>query len=171
MVRNYGTLFNKSIKNMRNVLNESEMKRVNVYRSVFVVIAYLCIIVTSSGQNINDLKLKNYRPVSIYKVPVTNVTKAKYPAIDMHTHVYGRNDQEIAQWIKAMDACGIEKSIVFTGATGARFDTLVKMYSKYGNRFELWCGFDYTGYDKPGYGPEAVKELERCFKNRCKRSW
>ena len=37
-------------------------------------------------------------------------------------------------------------------------------YSKYGNRFEVWCGFDYTGYDKPGYGPAAVKELERCFK-------
>ena len=82
----------------------------------------------------------------------------------MHTHVYGRNDQAIAQWIKAMDACGIEKAIVFTGATGARFDTIVKMYAKYGNRFELWCGFDNTGYDKPGYGPAAVKELERCFK-------
>jgi predicted TIM-barrel fold metal-dependent hydrolase len=149
---------------MRNVLNEININKVKVYRSVFVAIASLCIIVTSSGQNINDLKLKNYRPVSIYKVPVTNVAQAKYPVIDMHTHVYGRNDQAIAQWIKAMDACGIEKAIVFTGATGARFDTLVKMYAKYGNRFELWCSFDNTGYDKPGYGPSAVKELERCFK-------
>ena len=67
-----------------------------------------------------------------------------------------------------MDACGIEKCIVFTGATGARFDELVKLYSKYGNRFELWCGFDYSGYDKPGYGPEAVKELERCYKSGAK---
>jgi predicted TIM-barrel fold metal-dependent hydrolase len=28
----------------------------------------------------------------------------------------------------------------------------------------LWCGFDYTGYDEPGFGPAAVKELERCYK-------
>jgi uncharacterized protein len=149
---------------MRNPLIESRINSVNVYRLVFAAIASLCITVTSMGQNINDLKLKDYRPVSIYKIPVTNVAKAKYPAIDMHTHVYGRNDQAIAQWIKAMDDCGIQKAIVFTGATGARFDSLVRMYAKYGDRFELWCGFDNTGYDKPGYGPAAVKELERCFK-------
>lgn len=122
----------------------------------------------ASGQDVNDLRLKDFRPASIYKIPVTNVTMAKYPAIDMHTHVYGRNDKEIARWVKAMDACGIRKAIVFTGATGVRFDTLMKMYSGYGNRFELWCGFDYSGYDQPGYGPEAVKELERCVKNGAK---
>jgi len=153
---------------MRKVVNGIKINRVNVYRSVFVAIASLCIIVTSSGQDVNDLKLQNYRPESIYKIPVTNVTKAKYPAIDMHTHVYGRTDQEIERWISAMDACGIEKSIVFTGTTGDRFDNLVKIYSKYGDRFELWCGFDYTGYEEPGYGPAAVKELERCFKNGAK---
>ena len=26
----------------------------------------------------------------------------------------------------------------------------------------MWCGFDLSGYDKPGFGPAAVKELERC---------
>ena len=153
---------------MGKVLTKIKTKRVNVYRSVFAAIAYLFVFVNSYGQDVNDLKLRNYRPVSIYKVPVTNVAKAKYPATDMHTHVYARNDQAVDQWIKAMDACGIEKSIVLTGATGARFDTIARMYAKYGNRFELWCGFDYTGYDKPGYGPEAVKELERCFKKGAK---
>jgi uncharacterized protein len=149
---------------MKNVQNEFEMKRLNVFRSVFVAIISLCIIATSSGQNINSLTVRNYRPKSIYKIPVTVVTKAKYPAIDMHTHVYGQNDEAIGRWLKAMDACGIEKAIVFTGATGTRFDALVTLYAKYGNRFELWCGFDNSGYDQPGYGPAAVKELERCFK-------
>jgi predicted TIM-barrel fold metal-dependent hydrolase len=153
---------------MSNVINEIKNNGINLHRVFLSAVASLSLIVTCSGQDVNDLKLKDYRPVSIYNIPVTKVTRAKYPAIDMHTHVYGKNDQSIAQWIKAMDACGIEKAIVFTGATGARFDTLMKMYAKYGDRFELWCGFDYTGYDKPGYGPEAVKELERCFKNGAK---
>jgi predicted TIM-barrel fold metal-dependent hydrolase len=133
-------------------------------KSILFLIAFSGIILASSAQNVNDLKLMNYRPESIYNVPVTNVLKAKFPAIDMHTHVYGNNDEEITRWLKAMDACGIEKSIVFTGATGERFDALLKLYAKYGKRFELWCGFDYTGYDDPGYGPAAVKELERCFR-------
>jgi len=135
------------------------------FKTLFpVIVLSIMVNMPSYGQDVNDLKLKDYRPKSIYNIPVTDVVKAKYQAIDMHTHVYGRTDEEIVRWIKAMDACGIEKSVVFTGATGTRFDDLVKLYSKYGTRFELWCGFDYTGYEQPGYGPAAVKELERCFK-------
>ena len=148
---------------MKNVPSELERKRTNLCRSVFVAIASVCILTTSSGQNIDNLKLKDYRPVSIFKVPVTIVQKAKYPAIETHAHAV-RSEQAIAECVKAMDASGIEKVIILSGASGARFDTLVKWYSKYGNRFELWCGFDNTGYDKPGYGPAAVKELERCHK-------
>jgi len=117
-----------------------------------------------SGQDGKNILLKDYNPVSIYKIPVTEVPKAKYKAIDMHTHVYAKDDETIKKWIKAMDECGIEKSIVFTGATGARFDTIYNLYAKYKDRFEIWCGFDYKGFDEPGYGPAAVKELERCVK-------
>ena len=117
-----------------------------------------------SAQSADNLLLKNYRPVSLYKIPVTSVNRAVFPVIDVHTHNYAKNDKEIAQWIKNMDACGIEKSIVLTEASGALFDSICDLYSRYGNRFEIWCGFDYTGYDKPGYGPAAVRELERCFK-------
>jgi predicted TIM-barrel fold metal-dependent hydrolase len=153
---------------MINKLDEIKISWVKADRLILTVITYLLIILNSSGQNVNDLKLKNYRPVSIYKVPVTNVARAKFPAVDMHTHVYAKDEKAIAKWIKAMDDCGIEKAIVLTGATGARFDTIAAMYSKFGTRFELWCGFDYTGYDKAGYGAEAVRELERCFKNGAK---
>ena len=63
-----------------------------------------------------------------------------------------------------MDACGLEKTIILGMTAGAKFDSIAQKYGKYGDRFEMWCGFDYTGYDKPGFGPAAVKELERCYK-------
>src|SRR5262249_40772134 len=28
----------------------------------------------------------------------------------------------------------------------------------------VWCGFDLTDIDQPGFGPAAVAELERCFR-------
>ena len=138
-----------------------------------LVICLLLIVSFLSGikvfaQDAKDISLNNYRPVSIYKIPITEISKAKYPAIDMHTHVYAKDDESVKKWIKAMDDCGIEKSIVFTGATGARFDTIYNLYSKYSNRFELWCGFDNSGFEKPGYGPAAVVELERCVKKGAK---
>ena len=143
------------------------MKRVILYRSLYIAIACLCIFTSSYGQNTEDLKLKDYRPKSIYKVPVSNIVKAKYPAIEMHVHAC-RSDSDIIKCIKTMDACGIEKAIILSSATGSKFDNIMKMYSRYPERFEVWCGFDNANYNDSGYWPEAVKELERCYKNGAK---
>jgi predicted TIM-barrel fold metal-dependent hydrolase len=116
------------------------------------------------AQDADKILLKNYRPVSIFRVPVSQIEKAAYPIIDAHTHDYASTDDGVREWIKDMDVCGIRKSIVLTEASGTRFDSIYKMYSKYNDRFDLWCGFDYTGYDKPGWSAAAVKELVRCHK-------
>jgi uncharacterized protein len=106
--------------------------------------------------------LKDYRPKSIYKIPVTEVAKAKFPIIDMHSHPYAKTPEDIAQWVQTMDEVGLERTIILTMATGAAFDEIHRKYSKFPDRFELWCGFDFTGHDKPGFGPAALRELERC---------
>ena len=116
-----------------------------------------------SQQEGSHLLLKDYQPRSIYHVPETKVTHAKFKVIDIHSHPYAITDDEIKTWVKTMDAMGVQKTIILTMATGAKFDSLVYKYGKYSDRFELWCGFDYTGYDKPGFGPDAVRELERCY--------
>lgn len=108
------------------------------------------------------LLLKDYRPQSIYKIPVTEIAKAKFPVIDMHTHPYAKTEQEIEAWVRNMDEVGIEKAMILTMTTGAAFDEIQRKYAKYPERFETWCGFDFTGYDKPEFGPAAGKELERC---------
>jgi uncharacterized protein len=106
--------------------------------------------------------LKDYRPSSIYKIPVTEIAKAKFPIIDMHSHPYAKTAGAIDQWVRNMDEVGVEKTIILTMATGTEFDEIYRKYAKHPERFEMWCGFDFTGYDKPGFGPAAVKELERC---------
>ena len=106
--------------------------------------------------------LKDYRPKSIYKIPVTEIAKAKFPIIDMHSHPYAKTPEEIAQWVRTMDEVGVEKTIILTMATGTEFDEINRKYSIYPERFEMWCGFDLAGYDKPGFPTAAVKELERC---------
>jgi predicted TIM-barrel fold metal-dependent hydrolase len=117
-------------------------------------------------QNVDTLKLKNYRPVSIYKNPQTEIQKAKYPAIDVHSH--DNKNSDVDKWVKLMDETGIEKKIILSYATGARFDSIVAKYALYKDRFDIWCGFDYTGFDKPGWEKHALEELERCHKNGAK---
>ncbi len=112
----------------------------------------------------DKITLFEYRPKSIFKIPVTDVPRAKYPVVDMHTHVYAKNVEQLDAWVHLMDASNIEKSIMFTGNTGTAFDSVNKLFSKYPNRFELWCGINYAGLDKPDFGPAAIKELERCYR-------
>jgi predicted TIM-barrel fold metal-dependent hydrolase len=111
-----------------------------------------------------QLLLKEYRPKSIYNVPQTRIAKARYPAVDMHAHVYARSEAEVDQWVRAMDEVGIAKAVVMTQATGKAFDEIVARFKKHQGRFSVWCGLDLTGYDAPGFGPGAAAELERCHR-------
>ena len=108
--------------------------------------------------------LKDYRPESIYKVPKTEVKKAKYPVIDAHCHG-ARPPQQVDDMVKLMDAAGVEKTVIFTGAPRAeRFSQVRQLYVKYPTRFDLWCSFDLAGVNEPGFGPNAVKALEECHR-------
>lgn len=118
----------------------------------------------NADEKATTLLLKDYRPESLYNIGITDVKKARYPIIDLHSHEYPETVKEIDQWVKRMDQLGVDQTVLLTGRTGPAFDSVFHVYAKYGDRFILFCGFDYTGYDKPGFGPAAVKELERCFK-------
>jgi len=80
----------------------------------------------------------------------------------MHSHPYAKTSEEIAEWVRNMDEVGIARTIILSGATGQEFEDIYRMYAVYPDRFELWCGFDYTGYDQPGFGQRAIATLEKC---------
>ena len=138
------------------------MKSLNIY--IVVVGLLFSIPSISFCQDVNGLKLKDFHPVSIYKIPQTKIEKAKFAVVDFHSHDYPKSDAEVDQWVKTMDKVGIAKTIILSYSAGARFDSVVEKYARHKDRFEIWCGFDYTGYDKPGWEKHAVAELERCYK-------
>ena len=139
--------------------------------SLLSCLLFNCIVQTVFCQDVNDLKLKDYRPESIYNTPKANIQKAKFPATDFHSHDYAETSAEVDAWVKRMDEVGIAKTIIQSYSTGARFDSIYDKYSKYKGRFEIWCGFDYTGFEKPGWEKRAVAELERCYKKDRRNFW
>src|ERR1700733_6080175 len=89
----------------------------------------LCSVTCARAQN--DILLKNYRPVSIYHTPRTEVAKAAYPVIDMHSHDYAPTPEEISGWVATMDQVGVKKTVILTYSTGRRFDSIVERYGTY----------------------------------------
>tara|TARA_R110002124_G_scaffold170608_10_gene338329 strand:- start:563 stop:1789 length:1227 start_codon:yes stop_codon:yes gene_type:complete len=115
--------------------------------------------------------VKDYAPKSTIIAEETFISKAKFSVIDAHVHHYteieegGNPKQAIKDWVKTMDEVGVEKSVVLTVATGKEFDKMVDYYlTDYADRFQLFCGIEMEGIDKPDYPERAVKELERCYK-------
>lgn len=110
----------------------------------------------------DKLLLKDYRPQSLYRIPKTNIKKAKFPIVDVHCHG-ARPIEQLGGMVKLMDAVGVAKTVIFTGAnSGDRLAEARQIYATYPDRFDLWCSFDLTGSDQPGFGSKALKALEDC---------
>lgn len=120
--------------------------------------------VTVHSGPMDSVLLKDYAPSSSLVVPETHLAKSRFPVIDVHTHVYAKTPDEVAEWVRTMDDVGIELSVTLTDATGAEFDRLVDLYLKpYPNRFQLFCGLDTSAIDSKDYPERAVRELVRCY--------
>jgi hypothetical protein len=106
------------------------------------------------------LLVKDYAPGSSLVVPETRVPKARYPAIDVHSHssMNGiKTAADVDAWVKRMDEVGVERSVVFTEAVGPAFDRQVELFLKrYPGRFQLWCGVDTSNIEAPGYADRAA---------------
>ncbi|MGE3310593.1 MAG: amidohydrolase family protein [Limisphaerales bacterium] len=121
-------------------------------------------IAAGSGTPPDELRLRDYRPRSIYRVPETRPSRARFPVIDVHSHAYVRTQDQVDAWVRTMDEVGIEKTIILSGVTGAEFDAVLARFERHRDRFSIWCGFKLDGADQPGFGPAAVSELDRCRK-------
>ena len=116
----------------------------------------------------DHLLLKDYEPRSVYKLPETKVARAKYSIIDMHSHPYAETAEQIRQWVSNKDDGGVEKTIILSKVSGSAFDHIFRMYHGFPERFELWCGLDFSKYDQPGFAAAAVTELESCYRRGAK---
>src|ERR1039458_3105186 len=119
------------------------------------------------GGPMDGILLKDYTPASSLVVPATVVKKARFAAIDVHSHssINGiRTRADVNAWVKTMDEAGIEKSVVFTGASGTEFDRQAELFlGSYPKRFQVWYTFDASKPDDPDFTAKAVAELERVY--------
>jgi len=108
-----------------------------------------------------QILLQDFNPQNVNNVPVTKVDKASYYVIDMHSHDYATSAEEIDEWVKTMDACNIAQSTVHHCSwIGEDFETVVKKYSKYPGRFNLWCCIDYSHFGQKDFAEHAINQIE-----------
>ena len=112
------------------------------------------------------MSIEEYAPKSTLKVPAHNLTRAKFPFIDVHNHQRGNlTEQQVAAMVKDMDNLNMAVIDDLSGGTGGRVAEKVKMLkARYPKRFVIFTNIDFSGIDQPGWTERAVKQLEQDVK-------
>src|SRR5208282_2172065 len=120
------------------LMNNSQINRLRI--SQWLALSLSFALGTSAQQpSPAQLLLKDFKPRSIYNVPVTQLVKARFPVIDMHSHDYAKTGEQIAEWVRTMDELGIEKTVILAHSHGKEFDAVLARYRKFPGRFSVWC--------------------------------
>lgn len=103
-------------------------------------------------------------PITLLRLPRTNVYRAKYPAIDFHVHARGLTSPEAYdQLIALMDDIGMGAIVNLNGGTGADLDAVLKAGEPYRDRVANFITFTAEGINEPGWSERFAAEMERAF--------
>src|ERR687891_107601 len=104
-------------------------------------------------------------PITLMRLPRTNITRAKYPAIDFHVHAGGLTTKEAYDnLIKLMNTIGMGAIVNLNGGTGATLDATLTAGEAYKDRVANFITFSAEGINEPGWSQKFAAEMERAFK-------
>src|SRR5512143_2827188 len=104
-----------------------------------------------------DLLLRDFRPRSMLKVPVHEVQRAAFPAVDVHNHVNdargGDRPVPVPELLAMMDRLNLKRIVILTGAWGDKLQGVVdRMVKPQPDRFTVFTQPDWSRIDEPGFG-------------------
>jgi predicted TIM-barrel fold metal-dependent hydrolase len=104
-------------------------------------------------------------PLTLLRLPRTNITRAKFPAIDFHVHGRGLNTPAAYdRLVKLLDSIGMGAIVNLNGGTGKELDTVLKAGEPYKDRVATFITFSGEGINEPGWSQKFAAEMERAFK-------
>lgn len=104
-------------------------------------------------------------PLTLLRLPRTNVWRAKYPAIDFHVHARGLTSKAAYdELIALMDDIGMGAIVNLNGGTGKDLDAVLAAGQPYRDRVANFITFTAEGINEPGWSERFAAEMERAFK-------
>lgn len=130
---------------------------------------------STSGPSTASLPLTEFQPRSMLEVPETRVERAKFPVIDVHTHVTFRArgaNRQLGEGVRAlakpedllptMDRRNIQTMVNLTGGVGAGLaETIATWQNAHPGRFIVFTEPSWERASEPGYATWQAGELER----------
>lgn len=132
------------------------------------------------GEQSTSLRLVDYQPRSMLRVPETHVARARYPVIDVHTHItFAAKDKNgVAlsaarhfnatpeELLAVMDRKNIRSMVDLTGGYGSGLRETVQRYDHaYRDRFYTMTEPIYEKFLEPNYPELQVQAIEQAYRD------
>jgi uncharacterized protein len=106
----------------------------------------------------------DYRPRSTVVGPETRVPRARFPVVDIHSHLRVTPDN-IERTIREMDALNLRVLVNLSGGSGDGLKQHVGFIraSPHANRFRAFANVNLSGVGSPGWQDREVAALEQAF--------
>ena len=127
-------------------------------------------LITTAQERPLDMKMEfeEYDPPSSLVVPEHQITKAKFPFVDIHNHQFRMPTMDLNELIQEMNKMNMA---VMTNLSGrGRGDTehldksLKNVKDHFPKRFLVFTNVNFNNVDEPGWTDQAVKQLEEDVK-------
>ena len=111
-----------------------------------------------------DLLLRDFKPRSMLKVPVHEVERAAFPAVDVHNHVNdargGDRRVPVPELLAMMDRVNVKRIVILTGGWGDKLQAVVdRMVKPHPDRFTVFTQPDWSRIDEPGFGEAMAAQV------------
>jgi predicted TIM-barrel fold metal-dependent hydrolase len=100
------------------------------------------------------------------KVPGQEITRAKFPFIDVHNHQRRHSPTSLAEVVREMDAMNMAIMVNLSGGYGQSLKDQVSLNERVApGRFVTFANLNFEGIDDPQWGAKAAAQLERDVKD------
>jgi predicted TIM-barrel fold metal-dependent hydrolase len=122
----------------------------------------------AAAQGSSDLLLRDFKPRAMLKVPVHEVERAAYPAVDVHNHVNDARGDDgpipVADVLARMDRVNLKRIVILTGGWGAALQGVIdRMVKPHPERFTVFTEPDWSRIDEPGFGEAMAAQVKDAF--------
>ena len=123
-----------------------------------LIIAFLFL---TMGIDAQEMGFEEYNPKSTLVVPENPTPRAKYTFIDIHSHHFRMEEQDLSQLVADMDALNMGIMVNLSGGSGERLVAKLKNVNEhYPNRFAIFANVDFDGVGSVDWVEKAVAQLE-----------
>ena len=97
------------------------------------------------------LLLRDFKPISRLHVPAHHVSKARFPAIDIHNHINDPRDlfekhMPVTDIVRVMEETNVRMIVILTGLWGEELQKVIdEMVTPYPDRFKVFTQLDSNG--------------------------